>query len=164
MFIAANIVVPTRRQAFKEQLLLGLQTRRFFKGYKMCPGGKNDGQDPRVAACRELLEETNVIAYEKSLQHVGVIQSYVNSEPLFDVDVFRAPHHEGAHQSRPFFPSEWVDKDKLPWRDMLIPDPAWLMYAIDGMWFGLLIAEFDQTPNKVEYRVDPSFERRLPPL
>ena len=162
--MAANIVVPTRRMAFKEQLLLGLQTNRFFKGYKMCPGGKNAGQDPRVAARRELLEETNLIAYERSLQHVGIIQSYVNGEPLFDVDVFRAPDCEGVHQSRPFFPSEWVDTDKLPWRSMVNSDPAWLMYAIEGMWFGLLIAEFDQAPDKVTYRVDPSFERRLPPL
>jgi 8-oxo-dGTP pyrophosphatase MutT (NUDIX family) len=155
--------VLTQERPFIQEILLGEQMCGPFRGFTMGPGGKNDGQSPRRAAVRETLEETGLEIFEPDLRHLGVLRSYFNGTPSFDVDVFRAYRYRGILRQPTTFHGDWQNMKQLPIHRMLETDKYWLFAAVAGMWFGRISVYFGQTPHTIDdVHVEPGFSERLP--
>ena len=111
---------------------LGLKKFGYSKGKWNGFGGKiEEGETPKQAASREVLEESGVTIKTPDLSQVA---SFYYHEPQGDweVTVFLCNKFEGIPKESKEMLPEWFEMDNLPLNDMWENDSLWLKKVFSG--------------------------------
>ena len=112
---------------------LAMKKRGFGTGKWNGYGGKvADQETPRVAAVRELQEESGLSASEEALEQVGLVRFYFDSNQLFECHVFLVRDWRGEpHESDEMKP-HWFPVLQLPLDEMWVADGKWVPLVLAG--------------------------------
>ena len=141
----------------KEDLIcLGLKKRGLGKGNWNGFGGKvESGEVIEVGAVRELREESGVIAIERDLERVAIIEFFFTNGTHLEVHTFFIRTWKGEPSETEEMRPKWFLHSELPFELMWADDPHWLPRALAGekligkVWF----KEDGKTIEKMEWRV-----------
>lgn len=108
------------------QILLGLKKRGFGQGLWNGFGGKvNKDETIKLAACRELKEESGLIA--TNIEQSGILKfEWENSLELLEVHVFRVLEFTGHIMETDEMKPVWFYLDEIPFTKMWPDDVYWL--------------------------------------
>ena len=118
-------------------LLLKKSKGLFGEGRWSYPGGKIlPNEEPKLAAIREVLEETRLVV--KSPAEVGLMYFYSKSQrlsPVWTVHTFLARQFHGVPIGGREGQLKWFDVDALPFDEMWEDDQYWYKLALEGTRF-----------------------------
>jgi len=118
-------------------LLLKKSKGLFGEGRWSYPGGKIlPNEEPKLAAIREVLEETRLVV--KSPAEVGLMYFYSKSQrlsPVWTVHTFLARQFDGVPIGGREGQLKWFNVDALPFDEMWEDDQYWYRLALDGTRF-----------------------------
>jgi len=117
----------------KDQVLLAMKKRGFGVGKWNGYGGKVSSKEaPRVAAARELKEESGLVVSGKTLEQVGLVRFYFNSSQIFECHVFLAREWQGEPQESEEMKPRWFPVSQLPFAEMWVADEKWIPLILTG--------------------------------
>ena len=116
-----------------DQVLLAMKKRGFGAGKWNGYGGKVSGQEtPRMAAIRELQEESSLSASDKDLVQVGLVSFYFNENQLFECHVFLVRNWQGEPCESDEMKPCWFPISQLPLGKMWVADGKWVPLVLAG--------------------------------
>jgi 8-oxo-dGTP diphosphatase len=121
-----------------EKILLGLKAKKIGQGCWNGYGGGIDGREtPEQSVLRELFEEAEIKASEKSLEKVAIVDFHnTNSDSrsfICRVHVYFVYQWEGEPQeTEEMLKPTWFDKNSLPLSEMMLADKEWLPIVLSG--------------------------------
>jgi 8-oxo-dGTP diphosphatase len=116
-----------------EQVLLGMKKRGFGSGKWNGYGGKvQAGENPSMAALRELDEESGLVGDEKNLRQVALIRFYFDKIPVFECYVYLIHTWKNEPVETEEMRPKWYSIANLPWEDMQAADTQWLQLILNG--------------------------------
>lgn len=117
----------------EEDVLLGMKKRGFGAGKWNGYGGKVlEGETTKVAALRELKEESGLEATEDALRHVAVLRFFFDGNPIFECHVFILHTWQGQAIETEEMAPRWFPMQELPLTDMWAADGKWLPLILEG--------------------------------
>ncbi len=116
-----------------DQVLLAMKKRGFGSGKWNGYGGKvNENENPITAAVRELEEESGLVADEKNLQQVALVQFYFDGNPIFECFVYTThTWHNDPIETEEMRP-QWYPISALPFVEMWAADVKWIPLILKG--------------------------------
>ena len=120
------------------KVLLGFKTEKIGKdcwnGYG---GGIEEGETPKLAALRELKEETDMVALPDSLEKVAIVDFHNTKSDgstfVCRVHVYLVSQWTGDPRvSEEMINSTWFDIGRLPLDKMMPADREWLPVVLSG--------------------------------
>jgi 8-oxo-dGTP diphosphatase len=118
-------------------LLLLKSSGRFGGGFWNAPGGKiKDGEDPVIAAKREVLEETGLTV--EDLEKMGFLEFLFGAgkqKPDWTAEVFITTKFSGSIHESEEGKLQWIPKENLPLGQMWQDDRYWLPLLVEGKKF-----------------------------
>lgn len=156
--------------------LMAWQQRKVV-GLKGFGGVIEEGEDPRVSACREVLEETGGVA-EKCInhkQHGGIIILPENLEPIALIDFYNGTEEEVPFGNPNFrvlcyrtfvwsgtpFPTiemfnpDWYNIFNLPFEDMIVGDSLFIPSVILGTPIRGYIRRTSDWKKVIDHDINP---------
>ncbi|CAM9611057.1 unnamed protein product [Discosporangium mesarthrocarpum] len=121
----------------RKEILLGRKKRGFGEGKWNGFGGKVElGETVRDAACRELVEESNLKAEKGSLARRGLLIFHVPSYPeIMRVHVFEVLEFSGSATETEEMLPKWFAEECLPLEVMWADDRHWMPLFLSGKHF-----------------------------
>jgi ADP-ribose pyrophosphatase YjhB (NUDIX family) len=117
----------------ENKVLLGMKKRGFGVGKWNGYGGKvQENEEPRIAAIRELEEESGVIADTKDIKQVGIINFYFDKNPVFECHVFLTYKWNKEPRETEEMKPQWYPISNLPFTEMWAADVRWLPIIFTG--------------------------------
>ena len=117
------------------KLLLGMKKRGFGQGKYNGFGGKIEPNETiEEAAVRELYEETQIKASQKSLEKVGKLNFVYSNKQEWNqiVHVFIVRNWEGSPEESEEMKPEWFGIKDIPFHKMWADDKHWLPLILQG--------------------------------
>ena len=158
-FDSASLDKTLDKQGKSPQVLLGMKKRGFGEGKWNGLGGKVDpGEDIEVAAKRELLEETGLVANE--LYKVGTLDFSWQDKPLdshgkpeiLEVHIFKTDKFEGKPIESEEMRPAWFHVNDIPFDQMWADDKHWMhLLLADKKFRGRFI--FDDSNNVIDHEI-----------
>lgn len=143
-----------------DSVLLAMKKRGFGIGKWNGYGGKVVEQEsPRIAAARELKEESSLSVSEQDLEQVALVRFYFDASQLFECHVFLARDWEGEPNESEEMRPRWFPVSQLPFEDMWVADKKWVPLVLAGK---KLEAEVGFNTDGSEVRSFCCQERRFP--
>jgi len=116
-----------------DQVLLAMKKRGFGAGKWNGYGGKvQAGETPRIAALRELTEESGLVAAEKDLQQVAIVNFYFEGKHVFECHVYRTYSWQNEPVETEEMRPRWFPMNKIPFDEMWAADAKWLPLILAG--------------------------------
>ena len=117
----------------ENSVLLGMKRRGFgvdkWNGY----GGKvQENEEPRIAAARELKEESGIITEDKDLEQVAIVNFYFDKNPIFECHVFLVHKWDNKPRETEEMQPRWYPISSLPFEKMWAADAKWLPIVFAG--------------------------------
>ena len=117
-----------------DHVLLGMKKRGFGAGKWNGYGGKVSEQEtPRMAALRELQEESSLIISDRALEHVGLVRFSFDEEQLFECYVFLVKDWQGEPRESDEMSPCWFPISQLPLKKMWVADSKWVPLILAGI-------------------------------
>ena len=117
----------------EDTVLLGMKKRGFGEGKWNGFGGKvAEGEDSRMAAVRELEEESALVAQAGDLTQVGLIRFYFDNVPTIACAVYLLSSWEGEPIETDEMRPEWFSINDLPYNAMWAADREWVPMILSG--------------------------------
>lgn len=139
-----------------DQVLLGMKKRGFGVGKWNGFGGKvMEGEDPKSAALRELLEESELIVDEKDAQHVATLDFYFAEKPMFECFVYLTSIYKNEPAETEEMRPQWFSRGSLPFDDMWADDKYWLLRVLGGEKMKAKVVLDGEGKSVVEFVVEP---------
>jgi len=114
-------------------VLLAMKKRDFGAGKWNGYGGKvGEKESPRTAAARELKEESNLFADERTLEQVALVRFYFDGSQLFECHVFLARDWQGEPGESEEMRPRWFSVSQLPFEEMWVADRKWIPLILAG--------------------------------
>lgn len=114
-------------------VLLAMKKRGFGAGKWNGYGGKvGEKESPRTAAARELKEESNLFADERTLEQVALVRFYFDGSQLFECHVFLARDWQGEPDESEEMRPRWFSVSQLPFEEMWVADRKWIPLILAG--------------------------------
>lgn len=116
-----------------DSVLLAMKKRGFGVGKWNGYGGKvADQESPRIAAARELKEESSLSVSEQALEQVALVRFYFDGSQLFECHVFLARDWEGEPSESEEMKPHWFSVSQLPFEEMWVADRKWVPLILAG--------------------------------
>jgi len=118
-----------------DDILLAMKKRGFGEGKWNGAGGKvNEGEDIKIAAARETLEEVGVVVEANKLVSRGHIKFYFENNPDWDLHmhIFTAGEWLGEPAESEEMRPKWYKLNNLPFDQMWPDDKHWFPKLISG--------------------------------
>jgi len=135
----------------EHQILLGMKKTGFGIGKYCGFGGKVEaGESYRVAAVRELQEESGLMTSPADLLAQGSIRYYFPAQPAWDLQLhlFTAGSWQGTpHESAEMRPC-WFGLDQIPYSQMWDDARYWFPVILEGKYIEAEIT-YDATNERV---------------
>ncbi|WP_024820426.1 8-oxo-dGTP diphosphatase [Arthrobacter sp. 31Y] len=132
-----------RNGAEGEQVLLGTKKTGFGRGKVVGVGGHVEpGESAPEAACREVMEEANVIVRTQDLIPAGTVDFVFPARPEWDMatTVFLTRAWEGEPSESDEIAPEWFPVAQLPVERMWADAEHWLPAMISGQRIAVRVA------------------------
>ncbi len=140
----------------KDKILLGMKKKGFGAGKYNGYGGKVEpGETLEVAALREFMEESCLVAKLDDLIKVGEIDFYFPHQPNFDqtVHIYRVLKFSGDLKETDEMSHHWFDLSKIPYERMWDDDKHWLPLVLQGKKVnGHFVFQEYSGENKVKHK------------
>ncbi|MDB5254504.1 MAG: hydrolase [Parcubacteria group bacterium] len=134
----------------EDQILLAMKKRGFGSGKWNGYGGKvEETENISSAAVRELKEESNLIAEEKDLKQVAVVNFYFDGEHKFECHVFLLKEWNGDAEETEEMNPKWFPKNELPYSEMWVADAKWLPIVLENKQI-LVTVNFNKEGNEIK--------------
>ncbi len=116
-----------------DSVLLAMKKRGFGVGKWNGYGGKvADQESPRIAAARELKEESSLSVSEQALEQVALVRFYFDGSQLFECHVFLARDWEGEPSESEEMKPHWFSVSQLPFEEMWVAGRKWVPLILAG--------------------------------
>ncbi len=116
-----------------ENVLLAMKKRGFGSGKWNGYGGKvQENEDPKMAAIRELEEESGLIADRKDLQQVALVRFYFERSPIFECYVYLTHTWQNEPVETEEMRPTWYPLTSLPFTEMWAADAQWIPLILNG--------------------------------
>ena len=115
-----------------DQVLLAMKKRGFGSGKWNGYGGKVHNESPKVAAIRELEEESSLVADEKDLKQVALVHFYFDGNPVFECYVYVTTTWQGEPVETEEMRPQWYPARNLPFESMWVADVKWVPLILNG--------------------------------
>lgn len=120
----------------KDQVLLGFKKIRFGAGKWNGYGGKlEEGEAARVAALRELQEESGIVGEDRDLEQMALARFFFEEQPIFECSIFIIRKWKGEPIETDEMKPQWYPIDALPFDAMWDADRVWLPMILRGEKF-----------------------------
>lgn len=142
----------------KDQVLLAMKKVGFGKGKWNGYGGKfRSREKPKIAAAREIKEESGLIATPENLEQVALIRFYFDGVPVFECYIFLAYTWQGEPIETKEMKPRWFPISRLPFKKMWAADVLWIPLILAGKKIeaevnfntdGSVVKKFEHKPAK----------------
>lgn len=131
----ATLVFPVTEDG---KVLMAMKAKKIGAGcWNGYGGGIEAGEDPKIAAVRELKEESGLVASPDDLKKISVVDFHntKNDGTVFvcRVHVYLVNSWQGeARETKEMLSPTWFDVSELPFDQMMPGDRVWLQPALSG--------------------------------
>ncbi len=116
-----------------DEVLLAMKKRGFGAGKWNGYGGKvAEDETPRVAAIRELQEESGLVVDAAALEQVAIVRFYFDRNPVFECHIFLTRVWKGEPQETEEMRPQWFPIAQLPFAEMWVADAKWVPLILAG--------------------------------
>jgi 8-oxo-dGTP diphosphatase len=145
-----------RTTAAGPEVLLGLKKTGFGTGRWVGLGGHIEaGEEPAVAAAREVEEESSLVVSPAELEHLASIEFRFPYRPSWDqtVDVYLTSRYQGEATESDEIAPQWYPQDALPFDGMWDDARYWLPRILAGQHVKVVITF--ASDNATVARIEP---------
>lgn len=119
-------------------------------------GGKlQEGETPRQAAVRELVEESCLVAQEADLKEVATIRFFFADTPMFECFVFLTHAWQGEPHETDEMAPQWFPVAALPLHEMWAVDGQWVPHVLAGERFSATVVYDAEGKEVREFTLQP---------